>query len=112
MAVYGFDYSKIFFLLSVKAVNPVVNGAVDLSYNTAYTYNANAPLYGNPVIPTLSSALNDNNYNTNFPDWISNLNTDLDVRGFYLVAANATGVTKLNCEPSGQYCQVFDWPPP
>ena len=106
MAVYGFDYSLIFFLLSVNAVNPIVNGAVDTNFNGPYTFDPNANNFGNNNIPANSQDLNSANFNTNFPDWISTLNNKLDLRGWYLVANNGQNTTP--CQ--GSYCQAFNWP--
>ena len=108
MAVYGFDYSLIFFLLSVKAVNPIVNGAVDTNFNGPYTFDPAAVNFGNTNIPANNADLNSGNFNTAFPDWISTLNNKLDLRGWYLVAN--TGQTNTLCK--GQYCQAFNWPNP
>ena len=106
MQVYGFNYGNIFFLLSVPAVNPVSNpsvaNSVDLTINTWYTYNASVvnPPYNNPYLPTIQSNAT---YTTTFPDWISTLNNELDLRGFYLNAC-ASG--------PGGYCPAITWPAP
>lgn len=111
MAVYGFDYSLIFFLLSVNAVNPIVNGAVDTNFNGPYTYDPNAVNFGNTNIPANSQDLSSDNFNTNFPDWISTLNNKLDLRGWYLVANDGKQKTLCSISP-GTYCQAFNWPGP
>ena len=98
MQVYGFDYSNIFFLLSNAAVNPVNSaGVIDNTINTWYAYNASVtnPPFNNPYLPALAvNAV----ANTNFPDWLSTLSNQLDLRGFYL--QNCTGTST----GPGGYC--------
>jgi hypothetical protein len=123
MQVFGFDYSNIFFLLSVQAVEPVkysgslsasatctTPGAAqpffgstnptntDITINDAYTYNPNCVNFGNPYLPNPAQAT----LTTTFPDWISTLNTHLDLRGFYLKQCSST--------TNGGYCQAITWP--
>ncbi len=87
MQVYGFNYGNIFFLLSVPAVVPVTNPAdpttTDYLINTWYQFNASvvSPPFNNPFIPLTEAGAT---YSTAFPDWISTLNSNLDLRGFYL----------------------------
>jgi hypothetical protein len=85
MQVYGFDYSNIFFLLSVPAVVPVDStGALNYNFNGVYTFMNNPnmnPPYNNPFIPT--SPVNAT-FSTAFPNWLSTINNQLDLRGFYL----------------------------
>lgn len=123
MQVYGFDYSYIFFLLSVDSVNPIAtsnqgfNGSglapVDMSINEFYTYSPTLPNFGNPYIPNNPQAAT---YNTNFPDWISNTSTKMDLRGFYLTykasAADCSTIYMPAVAPfTGGYCQAFNWSP-
>lgn len=119
MQVYGFDYSYIFFMLSVGAVNPVspsdtsFTGAgaapTDLSINSFFTYDATASYFGNPYLPLDPSKAT---INKNFPDWISNTSTKMDLRAFYLTATPAGQCPTLSTTGGVggvNYCQSFKW---
>jgi len=97
MQVYGFDYSNIFFLLSVPAVvptNPTTN-MTDYNFNANITFNAASPTFGNPYIPTNASNAT---YSTNFPNWLATTNNLWDLRGCYLKNVN------------GSYAQAIGFP--
>lgn len=116
MEVFGFPAKVIFSLLSVPCVNPVSNtttNPINTNINTWYDFiqpnfgNVATTLptgqqpYNNPYIPTFASSAT---LNTNFPDWISTINNQLDLRGFYLTnCGNALGSVN-------GYCQRFEWP--
>lgn len=115
MEVFGFPSNIVFSLLSVSAVSPVdSNGNTNINYNTPYTYvdpnltpgtfinNPNAAPYGNPAIPIFASAAA---INTNFPNWLSDTNNFLDLRGFYLSNCGLNTPNSVN-----GYCQKFNWP--
>lgn len=127
MQVYGFDYNNIFFLLSVEAVEPVKfagnldantcsttfntsKDGTDLTINGFYTYQlydqATCPNFGNPYLPPPNSAV----FTTSFPDWISTLNTKLDLRGFYLKTNADCPTYNAATMPLGVYCQALSWP--
>jgi hypothetical protein len=115
MEVYGFTPNNVFSLLSVSAVNPVVNGSIDNNSNNHYDYNLNSfPAgfdfinnpdvvpYNNSYIPIFASAAS---INKNFPNWLSPTNTMYDLRGFYLSNCGLNVTGSIN-----GYCQVFTWP--
>jgi len=117
MTVYGFPYSNIFFLLSVNCVLPTdpATNQPSTTYNNQYTYdqfNTTVP-FGNSFIPANASLLNSDNFNTNFPDWISPVTNEWDLRGFYLIANPGNGYNATFCAPAStnsNYCQTFNWP--
>jgi len=47
-------------------------------------------------------------FNTQFPDWISPVTNEFDLRGFYLIANPGNGYNATPC--AGDYCQTFNWP--
>ena len=98
MNLYGFNFNNIFFLLSVPAVVPInTNGSVDTNYNTFYTYIPTTNTHGAPI----NSNCSDATINTNFPSWISDINSAYDLRGAYL-KCEATG--------SANYNNSVSWP--
>jgi sodium/potassium-transporting ATPase subunit alpha len=112
MEVFGFPSNIVFNLLSIGAVSPVINGSININYNTPYTYidpnlnggfinNAAIP-YNNPNIPTFATAAT---IDTNFPNWLSDINNSLDLRGFYLTNCGLGSPNSVN-----GYCQKFTWP--
>jgi len=114
MQLYGFPSSIVFSLLSKAAVNPInpTTGKIDINYNnnyyefvgpttTAPTTVTSSP-FGNPYIPLTASQ---GTYNTDFPNWLSTINNQLDLRGFYLTNCGPTGKSSIN-----GYCMMFDWP--
>jgi sodium/potassium-transporting ATPase subunit alpha len=106
MQLYGFPSNIIFSLLSVPAINPVNNvtdNSANTNINTPYTYNETAPSFGSPNIPLLAASAT---MNTNFPDWISTLNNQMDLRGFYQSKSCGSGFTMNQYG----YCPVFTWP--
>ena len=119
MTNYGFPPSIFIELLAKKAVfpgdyniygttrNPVGYPPLDSSnykYNIQQSYeynwvNDSSVQFGNPMLP-----INCNDAtiqaNDNFPDWISTLNYQIDLRGIY-----------LNCnQTTGAYSLMFNWP--
>lgn len=116
MSVYGFDYSNIFFLLSKNAVMPVANSANNPSvntlptqtdFNTFYQYNPALPYFGNPNIPVNSTQAT---LSSSFPDWISTLNNNLDLRGYYLSTdAVCYTIPAITTVAGSSYCQIFNW---
>lgn len=99
MTLYGFPYNNIFNLLAVSAVNPInSSGNVDTLFNTPYTYNpALGATGGNPNIP---SNCNDATINTNFPSWISDVNSAYDLRGAYLKCSSVNSSVYVNALPN------------
>lgn len=89
-----------------------MNGSINSNYNTPYTYidpnlngsfNNNAAVpYNNPAIPTFASAAT---FDTNFPNWLSDINNSVDLRGFYLTNCGLSTPNSVN-----GYCQKFNWP--
>lgn len=112
MQVYGFDYSNIFFLLSVNAVSPYDTTqnppGVNINANNPYIFNPSSPNFGNPYLPT---TIANAQINTNFPNWISPVNNSLDLRGFYLLSLPSN-----DCIAGGWrnalFCQGLKWPSP
>lgn len=113
MECFGFPSNTVFNLLSINAVSPVISGSININYNTPYTYidpnlngsfinNANTLPYNNPAIPTFASAAT---FDTSFPNWLSDINNSLDVRGFYLTNCGLNTPNSVN-----GYCQKFNWP--
>lgn len=85
MRLYGFPPSLLFGLVSRQSIIPEVDGKQDWNYNTAYTYDALATNLGCPAFPY---PCNPSNLQTGFPDWLSTLNSRLDVRGLYSNCVN------------------------
>ncbi len=115
MEVYGFTPNYVFSLLSVIAVNPVVNGSIDNNSNNHYDYalntfpagqdfinDPNIIPFNNPYIPVLASAAT---INKDFPNWLSPTNTMYDLRGFYLTNCGVGVKNSIN-----GYCQSIEWP--
>ena len=112
--MYGFTPNNVFSLLSVPAVNPVVNGVIDVNDNNYYEYSLNSfngssfindptiKPYNNPFIPVFASSAA---INKNFPNWLSPTNTMYDLRGFYLSDCGVNTTGSIN-----GYCQVITWP--
>jgi sodium/potassium-transporting ATPase subunit alpha len=105
MEVFGFNSNIIFNLLSIQTINPVTNqtnNSVDNTLNKWYQYDATAPAFGSPNIPLLASAAS---FSKNFPDWISTINNNMDLRGFYQKNCGLTAPGN-----NGGYCPIFTWP--
>ena len=111
MTVYGFPFSIYWELLSKQAYTPLVNGAIDLTYNTPVTfgpggYDSEAPnlnilnYYGNQNCPDALSAGN-LKANTGFPNWLSTINDQVDLRAAFVTCCGNGG---------NDYCSQFDWP--
>jgi hypothetical protein len=118
MECYGFPVNNLFSLLSLNVINPgSYNSAgvfiTDTSINNGYTYNpsllsftpasGNNPstMFGSPNIPQFCSQAI---ISRNFPDWLSPINTNMDLRGFYY---NCCPITSDN---PGGYCSILNWP--
>jgi hypothetical protein len=68
-------------LLSAPAINPINNiNEVDININTPYTYDLNQPGFGSINIPLYADQAT---FSTDFPNWISPLTNNMDLRGFY-----------------------------
>ena len=95
-------------------MNPVTNlatGTIDNNFNTWYEFIqptlgpfpstvATLP-FNNPYIPTL--AVNAT-ITKDFPNWLADVNNEMDVRGFYL-----TNCGNVSYSLNG-YCQLYTWP--
>lgn len=94
MRLYGFPPNLLFGIVSRQAILPIgTDGKVDLNYNTAYTYDALAPNLGCPAFP-YPCTTNDIQ-NQGFPNWLSTLNSRLDVRGLYSNCVNGHYVPQM-----------------
>lgn len=115
MELYGFPSAIVFNLLAKNAVNPVDASGINININTPYTYvspefilnpfinDANIMPYNNPYIPNNGTAAT---LNTNFPNWLTDTNNYLDLRGFYL--GKCTTFDQSQCV--NMYYQIFTWP--
>lgn len=101
MNLYGYNFNNIFFLLSVPAVVPGMSSdgtyTPDTTYTGSYVYNGIPPTFGAPIPPNC----NDATINTDFPSWISDINSSYDLRGAYLKCNTDTGL----------YYNAVTWPP-
>lgn len=100
MNLYGYNFSVIFFLVSIPCVVPIntyPNGTTypDFFYTGNYLYDPIAnPITGGAPIP---ANCNNATFSTEFPNWVSDINSAYDTRGAYLKCDYA----------SGNYIQVF-----
>lgn len=104
MRLYGFPPNLLFGLVSRPSIIPVVNGQQDTYYNTPYTYDALAPNLGCPAFPY---PCNQNNIQNGFPDWLSTLNSKLDVRGLYSNCVNGSYTPQMVFPPPDQVHYTF-----
>lgn len=110
MDVYGFPPNNIFFLLAVDCLNPGTNSADFSSFSVDVTKSTNnffvydptqtvfdtttGTVFGTSNLPQLCSMTK---LNTDFPDWISTINDNLDLRAFYRTCnGNAYGPTAFD----------------
>jgi sodium/potassium-transporting ATPase subunit alpha len=94
MNVYGFPTSQLFGLMSKKAYNPWSN----LTYNTYADYNSNAFFFGAPYDASAVNATNCTTYKNveNYPNWLSTVNGNVDLRQVFLTCDPVTGVFTTN----------------
>jgi len=95
MNLYGFGYDVIFNLVAKKCAVP--NG--DTTYNTPYAYNPNNSTYGAPLAQNCSTQL----FQTGFPNWLSDVNSAIDLRGLYVKCTSIGSTQYTTLLPSSFY---------